>query len=250
MNQPASAASDELVIPDHMNQFHELTPAGLPGDEWPPLWGRNYNGLNCAYTVGAIMARFATRGHWKPSPNDLRELARDHEGGAMPRDVRRALEASGKVDPSLVWMPRAGLSWDRVMRHRAAGRYVWLATDYELIPDSKSCQPNFDGDHAVGLPPIPMREGNRLGYDDPLCNRLKYVDAAVIRRAAQKVARAFGSPGLLVVLVQQKPAKPANAGEVTRAALERMLDEANSRLEAIAELAVPVDGLEDLVDDE
>lgn len=247
MNQPAAAALDELVIPDHMNQFHELTPAGLPGDQWPPLWGRNYNGLNCAYTVAAMQARFATRNRWRPSPNEMRQLAKDHEGGAMPRDVRRALEASGKIDPELVWMPRAGLTWAKVIAHRNAGRFVWLATDYEAIPDSKSCQPTFDGDHAIGLPPIPDRDGKTF-YDDPLCDRRKLIDPEVLRLAARKAARNFGSPGLLCVIVSQPPAKPAPIDPTVK--LQRLLDEANSRLEAIAELAHPVTSLADLDDDD
>lgn len=243
MNQPA--AELELVIPDHMNQFHELTAAGLPGDTWPALWGRNYNGLNCAYTVAAMAARFATRNAWRPSPNEMRQLAKDHEGGAMPPDVRRALEA--KVDPALVWLPRAGLSWAKVIAHRDAGRFVWLATDYEEIPDAKSCQPTFDGDHAIGLPPIPDRDG-KMFYDDPLCDRRKLIDPEVIRRAARKAARNFGSPGLLVVIVSQPPAHPVPVDPARQ--LQRLLDEANSRLEAIAELAHPVTSAADLGGDD
>lgn len=245
MNQPAGEL--ELVIPDHMNQFHELKADGTPGATWGPLWGRNYNPLNCAYTVGAMAARFATRNKWRPEPNDLRRIAKDHEGGAMPPDIRRALEASGKVDPALVWMPRAGLSWAKVLAHRDAGRFVWLATDYEAIPDAKSCQPTFDGAHAIGLPPLEERDG-KLFYDDPLCDRRKLIDPAVIRRAARMAARQFGSPGLLVVIVSQEAAAGAPIDPTVK--LQRLLDEANSRLEAIAELAKPVDSLDDLDDDE
>lgn len=242
MNQPAT---EELLIPEHMNQFHALGPNGETGAAWGPLWGKDYNPLNCAYTVGAMAARFATRNKWRPEPNDLRRIRKDHAGGAMPRDIRYSLEQSGKVDPSLVWMPRFGLSWAKVLAHRDAGRFVWLATDYEVIPDARSCQPNFDGDHAIGLPPIADREG-LLHYDDPLCNFRKRIDPGVIRRAARKAARNFGSPGLLCVIVSQPPAAgvPADPSAVTR----RLLDEANSRLEAIALLAHPVESLADLED--
>lgn len=235
----------ELVIPEHMNQFHALNADGTVGATWGPLWGRNYNGLNCAYTVGAMLARFATRNRWRPEPNDLRKLANDHEGGAMPRDVRRALERSGKVDPSLVWMPRAGLTWAKLQAHRANGAFIWLATDYEAIPDAKSCQPTFDGDHAIGLPPIEDRDGKAF-YDDPLCDRRKLIDPEVIRLAARKAARNFGSAGLLCLVVRQ--AEAAGAPVAPTRPLQRMLDEANSRLEAIAELAHPVDSLDDLDD--
>jgi hypothetical protein len=242
MAAKAADPVDELVIPDHMNQFHELLANGKPGDPWPDLWGRNYNGLNCAYTVGAICARFATRNTYRPAPNDLRELAADHEGGAMPPDVRRALVGSGKIDRSLVWLPRSGLSWDKVTAFRDQGRYIWLATDYEEIPDAKSCQPSFDGDHAIGLPPLAPKADGRIAYDDPLCDHLKWIDPAVIRKAAQKCARNFGSPGLIVLIVKQRPkaTRPPDPDKARIADLEAMLDEANSRLEAIAELAVPV----------
>ena len=245
-----NAAQAELVIPDHMNQFHKLLANGSPGDPWPDLWGRNYNGLNCAYTIGAIAARFATRNSYRPSPNDLRQLAEDHEGGAMPRDIRKALEGSGRIDKSLIWMPRAGLSWAKVEAHRANGRYIWIATDYELIPDAKSCQPTFDGDHAIGLPPVPNHADGRMAYNDPLCDRQKWIDPDVMRKAAAKAARNFNSSGLLVVVVKQRPAKkpPANPAADEAEQLRQMLDEANSRLEAIAELAVPVNSLDDLDD--
>jgi hypothetical protein len=214
------------------------------------MWGRSYNGLNCAYTIGAMAARFATRNAYRPSPNDLRELAEDHEGGAMPRDIRRALEGSGRVDPSLVWMPRAGLTWAKVEAHRANGRFIWIATDYELIPDAKSCQPSFDGDHAIGLPPIPNRADGRMAYDDPLCDRTKWIEPGTLRKAAAKAARNFNSPGMLVVVVKQRPAKPRPANPAADHAeeLQQLLDEANSRLEAIAELAVPVNSMDDLGD--
>ena len=237
-----STADVDLVQADHMNQFHKLLENGAPGDSWGPLWGRNYNGLNCAYTIAAIAARFATRNAYRPSPNDMRQLAEDHEGGAMPPDVRRALEGSGRIDPSLVWYPRAGLSWDKARAFVEGGRYVWIATDYELIPDAKSCQPSFDGDHAIGMPPLKARSDGRIAYNDPLCDRLKWIEPGTLRKAAAKSARNFGSSGLLVVVVKQRPAKerPANPAADRADELEAMLDEANSRLEAIRELAVPV----------
>jgi hypothetical protein len=71
-----------------------------------------------------------------------------------------------------------------------------------------------------------------------------------MRKAAAKAARNFNSSGLLVVVVKQRPAKkpPANPAADEAEQLRQMLDEANSRLEAIAELAVPVNSLDDLDD--
>jgi hypothetical protein len=107
---------------------------------------------------------------------------------------------------------------------------------------AKSCQPSFDGDHAIGLPPIANKANGFMAYHDPLCDSVKWIDPAVLRKAAQKCARNFGSPGLLVLLVKQRPPKerPANPAADRADELEAMLDEANSRLEAIAELARPV----------
>ena len=86
MNQPA-ADLGELLIPEHMNQFHRLGPNGTTGEPWGPLWGRDYNHLNCAYTIAAMAARFATRDKWRPEPNDLRRIRKDHEGGAIDDGV-------------------------------------------------------------------------------------------------------------------------------------------------------------------
>ena len=90
--------------------------------------------------------------------------------------------------------------------------------------------------------PLKPRADGRIAYNDPLCDRLKWIEPNVLRKAAAKSARNFGSSGLLVVVVKQRPPKerPPNPEADRADELEAMLDEANSRLEAIRELAHPV----------
>lgn len=227
-------------IPDHLSQLHQLKANGSTGAAWPQLWGRDYDGLNCGYTVGAIGAAFATRGAWMPAPNDLRELAKDREGGCMPADLRRAIHASGRVPDRLVTVPRGGLSWARMVELREAGYYLAVATDYELIADERSCQASFDGDHMLGLPPIPPKADGQASADDPLCNHRKQYPEAELRAAARKCANSWNSEGLMVVVFGQDPvlAKP-DPDALRIRELELQVRERDARLEAIAKLAAP-----------
>lgn len=179
----------------HINQLH-----AADGSKWPPSFGIDFNGKNCAYAAAAMAEDYATRGKSKPTPPQLRTQANDRKGGSYRRQIAALLRARGLT----VAIPENADMGD-VVRRLQSGRWgVWMATDYDQIPDAKSCAPNFDGDHAVWLGQVPLANGKLL-YDDPLCDKTKQIDRAVLEAAARKVADAFGSQGLLVLWVKQAP---------------------------------------------
>ncbi len=175
-------------------------------------WNTRYDAGNCWATAGAWAGDWATRGDWKPTPPDIRQLSGNLK--QLPGNVGDIKAALQTHDPSIVvHIPPGGASWDVILKRLASGKWsACIATDYDVIPDTKSCQPNFDGDHMLWLPGDQVVHGDgTLAYDDPLCANRKRIDGDVIRAAARKCANHLGVPHLIVAFVKQKaaPGEPA-----------------------------------------
>lgn len=185
----------------HLSQFHD--PSGKP---WPPP-GYAYAADDCWATVGAMAADFATLGKWTPTPPQIRSLSGNDKRSGNVGDIATALRTKGIT----VNVPAGGRSWVAIQAKLATGRWgVCIATDYDVIPDAKSCQPNFDGLHMIWLPPVPEDAQGRDTADDPLCPITKVYPKDIIRQAARKCANEVGSQGLIVAFVKQAvPPKPA-----------------------------------------
>lgn len=179
----------------HVSQFHDAN-----GKPWPKSFGKDFNNANCWAAAAAMAADFATRGAYKPGPNVIRDESGDNSGGANRGDAARVLKAHG-----IIALTPYGVTWAQVTARLDTGRWgVWLAVDYDMIPDAKSCAPNFNGNHALWLPPVPADQMGRRSADDPLCDRQKWYPELTLRNAAEKIANQVGS-GLLVVFVKQIP---------------------------------------------
>lgn len=187
----------------HISQYHDAN-----GKAWPHSFGQDFNNKNCWAAAASMAADFATRGAFAPGPNVIRDESGDNSGGANRGDAARVLKAHG-----ITANTPYGVTWDQVTAKLATGRWgVWLAVDYDMIPDAKSCAPNFNGNHALWLPPIAPDQMGRRAADDPLCDKQKWYPEAVLRGAAEKIARQNAS-GLLVVFVKQQPLPPAPAAD-------------------------------------
>jgi hypothetical protein len=214
-------------LPAHLNQLHRIKADGTPGAPWP---GR-YNGCNCWATAGAMGADFATLGKWKPTPPQIRQLSGATTCPGNVGDIAVALRTHGIT----VRVPRGGTSWERILARLGAGWAACIATDYDVIPDAKSCQPSFDGDHMLFLPPSAAIGPNGMYYDDPLCDRTKRIDPAILRRAARKCANHIGTAGLIVAFVKQaqQPVPPVDHDARQAAAYAVFADQASSAVAAI-----------------
>jgi hypothetical protein len=188
-------------VAPHLNQFHRIKPDGTPGPAWPKTWGRDFNALNCWAAIGAIAGAHGSVGEWLPTPPQIREESGDRKGGANVADIARVLRAHGLTANA----PKGGATWAQIETKLVAGWYVCIATDYEYVPDAKSCQPTFDDWHMLGIRPVAVDAQGRRQVDDPLCDRIRLYPEHVIREAARACADQVGSVGLLVCFVKPKP---------------------------------------------
>lgn len=198
-------------------------------DQHGKPWGTKYDAGNCWATAGAWAGDWATRGKWQPTPPNIRALSGNL--AQLPGNVGDIKAALLTHDPSIVvHIPPGGASWPLILQRLASGRWsACIATDYDVIPAAKSCQPGFDGDHMLWLPGDQVVHGDgTLSYDDPLCANRKRIDADILRAAARKCANHLGVPRLIVAFVKQKPAPgepPIDPTPDREAALEDALQQ-------------------------
>lgn len=213
--------------PDHVNQFHDDH-----GNPWPKTWGIDYNGKNCWAAAGSMAGDFGSRGKVKLTPPEIRKESGDRLGGANVQDIVRVLKAHG-----IRCYYRIGMPFAKVVERLETGRWAaCLATDYEFIPDAKSCAPTFDDYHMLFLPA--QKVSDKMSAGDPLCNTFRTYETADIKKAAASLARQEGVVrGVFVALVKLPRAKPEPPAPVDPCAdriaeLEDQLDDANQRLDA------------------
>lgn len=229
--------ADVSYLGSHISQFHKINADGTTGPDWGASFGKNFNGQNCWAATGAQAADFATRGAWKPTPPEFRTESGDKSGGANRGDVARVLTAHG-----ITAITPQGVTWEDVKNKLARGWGVWIATVYGDIPDNKSCQPDFDGLHALWLPPVPVDPDGKMVADDPLCDKTKKYPEEMIRKAAAHARNQAAATGFLVVFVKQKPApKPPTPP----APVPVPVDPRDTK---IAELTTAASDLEDQID--
>lgn len=161
--------------PQHLNQLHD--PKGKP-------WGTVYDTDNCWATIGAEAVDFGTGGKVKPTPPQFRIASGNTRRAGNVSDIVRGCAHFG-----VTMIEVDGIGWARVMARSNRGEFIALATDYDQIPDSKSCMPSFDGGHMIGILPDTLGPAGMIGYDDPLCPASKRIDNAVLQAAGEKIVR-------------------------------------------------------------
>lgn len=147
----------------------------------------------CTWISGAVGADYATGGKTDPSPDRVLSMVKVSEEtspqtpGWSLADLARAMQRLG-----VPFAVRAGQGWAGVRAARKANLAIVLQGDSDRFPNS-SCSGDFDGDHAILLPPDTAPDG-RWAYHDSICREKEYTSEATLRAYAEKFAPgvAFG----------------------------------------------------------
>lgn len=139
----------------------------------------------CTWISGAVGADYATGGRIDPAPDVvLAKVAPSEETspqtpGWSLADLARAMQRLG-----VPFAVRAGQGWAAVRAARKANLGIVLQGDSDRFPNS-SCSGDFDGDHAVFLPPDTDSRG-RWAYHDSICREKEYTSEVTLRAYAEK----------------------------------------------------------------
>ena len=205
-----------LLVPPPRNQFSEDAPPGY-----------RFHGSDCWATVGAWLGHGATHGEHRPSAPAIRKAA-GKERGPGPGNViniHDALAALGISCRKL--MPYPADDFLKIIRDPHDTRLLAVATDFRRWPEDKKCQPDFDGEHMVGV--IPGGGPHGIRVMNPLCADYERVFGEEIVRAAGQYAsdHGFGDDTVCIAWIW----RPRPRGAPRRAHPEG--DPRDARLEAL-----------------
>ena len=102
---------------------------------------------NCGAASGAMLADQATLGLKNPTPDAFRKLTGDYSGGLFIGTVGHVLEAHYGVGVT-VYDASDGYTFEALVADLKRGRFAVVNGDYDVVPDSLSGQPSFNGLHA------------------------------------------------------------------------------------------------------
>jgi hypothetical protein len=135
----------------------------------PAYSGYRYGWESCAAFVGARAAAYASCGTIHPSGAQVRN--KTNEAIPDPKSpgltITQVADALAKLGVSVTTFAR--FSWGTVEELVDAGHYVSLCGGYSVLQHSRfTGDPNFSGNHQVGLPPgwegeDPLTDGRRAG---------------------------------------------------------------------------------------
>lgn len=183
------------------------------------VWGTSWDWYNCTYAnlcelipraTGGQIDVGTTRDDNRPgnppplTPTNARKQAGNDLDRANPgsnvTNIARAARAWG-VKLLLVW-GRPADRWPSILALVREGRAASIATSFREWPETKECQPSFEGLHAITLQLLcddPRRKrlegavgkvpghdctsGNHALHSDPLCPDFKWVHVDVVRAA-------------------------------------------------------------------
>ena len=139
--------------------------------------------FNCWAAVGAWQVDGISGGRCKPSPTWFR-----HKAGRPPKttgglgDIITGISSIGGWD-ECKFISDMTAEWFKRRLRTKTGVLVAVATSFEVWPDGKNCQPNFDGYHMIGVV-CGADELDRVKVMDPLCNRYRWVKVRDVTKAA------------------------------------------------------------------
>lgn len=154
-----------LYLPNHRRQFG---------------WGTGFDNQNCNPTSTAMLIDWETLGQHRPTPPQVRaempDYPPEHKGTNLEDSIIAARRWGVKIT-------HRSITWDRLINSLAGGRANIVLGDYEKIPDDKSCQPTFDGNHSMIFFFYDVETDEIFG-SDPLCKGRKWYPAEYIREYA------------------------------------------------------------------
>ena len=182
-------------VPEHIRQGDFQTPA-------------NGEGNLCWAASGAMAVAFATAGKKTPSPIAFRIKTNKKKKETGNVDA----VAAGCAAFGVVVQKHEELPWDEFVKRLQDDPLTGfvLFTDYEKIPDKKSCLPTFDGAHVIWVAGGNVTDAQEPGkfkhtlYDDPLCAARRHIPLFDLRNAGEKYATDNGHPAGTVVCGQVK----------------------------------------------
>jgi hypothetical protein len=164
------------------------TPASSPtaGIYRPKLlrelgWGTRLDGSNCTMASAAMALDRHTEGAKTATPPEMRACQDDQVGGTDLNDAAvawsRCYSETLDVD--------SGISWSTFRSKLNAGRGAILQGMYSKISNTFSCQPSFNGGHAMYVNEQ-RSDGDYLVYD-PLCYSPRWIPESMLRDYAESL---------------------------------------------------------------
>lgn len=140
-------------------------------------WGTALDTSNCNPTATAELIDWVTLGQHRPTPPEVRAEMPDQIGGTNLDDSIVAAKKWG------VRITHRNITFDALIASLSTGRANIVLGDYEKIPDDKSCQPSFDGNHSM-IFYFYDSETDEIYGADPLCRNRRWYPASVIKHYA------------------------------------------------------------------
>jgi hypothetical protein len=97
---------------------------------------------------------------------------------------------------------RRGIPWSSFIAQMKTGRGAILQGDYDQMGDYSS-QASFRGDHAMFINHV-SGDGDLFTYD-PLAKAPREIPQIILRRYAEKFAKAVGTSGVICALTRETP---------------------------------------------
>lgn len=144
-------------------------------------WGTKYDNENCAMTSTAMFLDAETLGKKTSTPPEMRKRSKvTEERGTNIQESAIALATYG-VHPLMM----DNGTWDTFVKRMGEGRSAHITGDYQYIPNSYSCQPNFDGSHGMF---VTTSRGSGSAREwlvhDPLCSAAKWIPETYLKAYA------------------------------------------------------------------
>ena len=161
----------------------------IPAFQYQLVIGDPQGGFSCtAYSMAMAISK-ASYGAVRVTGAQIRALSGAYAftGLTLPQ----AISAASRLHVSIVNESGSG-TWANVLDALRRGRGVVLQGDYDQIPDLYSGQPSFDGNHAVYIDYL-HSSGLFVLVMDPLQrNGARWVPVTIMRKFAEKLAKAQG----------------------------------------------------------
>lgn len=180
------------------------------------LTGSALGGKNCSMASAAMLADQSTLGVKNPTPDSLRKISGDTDGGLTIAQVGSVLGAIGVH--TTVYDASDGFTFDRLVAELRKGRFAVVNGDYDQVPMSLRGDKTFTGLHSEFWQRVagsgivvgdPLNDGRRAGI--PKGYVTYTMDVA--RNYVEKYDRQVPGTGIHVALMDLRRVK-SRAGRV------------------------------------